>query len=132
MTRLNCIRPGALLRPAMVCTLWAWVGGLAFAQESSIQPLNIRPEPLSIEPGKPLSVRALVTHPSPLNDVLSWTFESRRHRGILYAMAVSPDRRQMATGGLDGTVRIWDIASGELVRRVGRPRPDSVWLVLVA
>jgi WD40 repeat protein len=89
---------------------------MADAQERSIQPLNIRPEPLSIEPGKPLSVRSLVTHPSPLNDALSWTFESRRHRGVVYSLAISPDRRQMATGGLDGVIRIWDMASGELVR----------------
>lgn len=81
-----------------------------------VEQVSISPETLMISPGKPLSVRALVTHPAPLQGVASWTLESRRHRGTIMAMSPSPDGKLVATGGIDGTIRIWDVGSGELVR----------------
>lgn len=63
-----------------------------------------------------MSARALVTQPPPVQGASSWTIESRRHRGALFSLAVSPDGRQVATGGIDGTIRIWDLESGQLVR----------------
>jgi WD40 repeat protein len=78
--------------------------------------LSVTPEPLAVVPGQPLSTRALVTHPTPLGDAISWTVESRKHRGSVNSMALSPDGKELATGGIDGTVRVWDLASGELLR----------------
>lgn len=103
------------LRALALALCWTSLADLV-AQERSVQPVAIRPEPVSIEAGKPLSVRTLVSRPAPLPGVASWTIESRRHRGIVYSLAVSPDHKQMATGGLDGTIRIWNLATGELER----------------
>lgn len=36
------------------------------------------------------------------------------HRDMLYAVALSPDGTQLATGGYDRTIRIWDTETGEL------------------
>lgn len=63
-----------------------------------------------------MSARALVTQPTPVQGAASWTIESRRHRGALFSLAVSPDGRHGATGGIDGTIRIWDLENGQLVR----------------
>lgn len=67
-------------------------------------------------PGDPLSTRALVTKPLPITGVVSWSLETRRHRGSFFCQAISPDGKLFATGGLDGTVRVWDPETGKLVR----------------
>ena len=76
----------------------------------------IQPEPLTSKPGRPLSERALVPRPAPLKGLVSWSLETRRHRGNFSATALSPDGKLLATGGLDGTVRLWDTETGKLVR----------------
>lgn len=91
---------------------------------ATIQPLSIQPEPWPIKPGDSLSARSLVTHPPVVRGVLSWTIETRRHRGYVYGLAVSPDGQQVATSGLEGTIRIWSVPEGKLLRvLVGHPLP---------
>ena len=60
------------------------------------------------------------------------------HEGPVFAMALSPDGTQMATGGDDSTVRVWDVATGsERVALRGHEggvsavafSPDGTWLV---
>ena len=46
------------------------------------------------------------------------------HEGFVHDVAYSPDGRHLATAGFDGTVRIWDIATGDQVR-IFRPGPSS-------
>ena len=42
------------------------------------------------------------------------------HRGWVQAVAVTPDGAQIVSGGLDGTVRVWELDSGrEAVRWTG-------------
>lgn len=73
-------------------------------------------DPLVLKPGDPISTRALVQFPAELRGATSWTIDSRHHRGTIFSMAASPDGRFLATGGIDCTIRIWDVAKGTLVR----------------
>ena len=88
--------------------------------------VEILPEPPTLKLGEPLSQRALVARPPALPGVLSWTLETRRHRSYMVAMAASPDGRQLATGGIDGTVRIWDLATGQMLRALVGDRKSVV------
>lgn len=104
---------------AGTCVLAA--GSDADAAEDSLssakfERLVIVPDTILIKPGEPLSTRALVTHPPAVRGALSWTVESRRHRGSLYGAAPSPNGQLAATCGLDGTVRIWKLDDGQLLR----------------
>ncbi len=42
------------------------------------------------------------------------------HKGDLRAFALSPDGRTLASGSMDGTVRLWDLLSGKEVGRLGK------------
>ena len=46
------------------------------------------------------------------------------HEGVVNGLAYTPDGRHLATAGFEGTVRIWDIATGDPVRTL-RPGPSS-------
>ncbi len=39
------------------------------------------------------------------------------HEAPLYCLAFAPDGRTLATGGVDGTIRLWDATTGEELRR---------------
>jgi WD40 repeat protein len=46
------------------------------------------------------------------------------HRGEVRAVAFSPDGKLCATGSLDGSVRLWDAATGRAVRALDDPGED--------
>src|SRR5688500_4788778 len=67
-------------------------------------------------PGSPLSIRTPVQPPAPLKGARSWTVETKKHRWYPTTLAVSPDGKQLATGGYDGIIRLWNVDTGNFER----------------
>ena len=88
----------------------------ALPRATGAETVEIPGEPIKIKPGDPLSSRALVQKPARINGVMSWTLETRRHRGAMFHVSISPDGKTLATGGLDGTIRLWDVDTGKFVK----------------
>jgi len=72
--------------------------------------------PVGAKPGGAMSDVALVTHPSPLPRVVSWTIETRQPRGFILAVAFSPDSKHLAAAGDAGTIRLLEAQGGAPVR----------------
>ena len=51
------------------------------------------------------------------------------HSGSVYSVAISPDRRTLASGSGDKTIKIWNLATGELIRTLSG---HSDWVSSVA
>jgi WD40 repeat protein len=48
------------------------------------------------------------------------TFE-KGHRDAVYSVAFSPDGKMIASGGVDKTIKLWDVATGAVVRELVDP-----------
>jgi WD40 repeat protein len=107
-----------MYRFILCCTACLLAVGPSHSQQKSVKPKPtvVKPEPLALIPGQPMSSRALTQKPAILQGARGWTVDTRRHRGPIYCFAFSPDEKLIATGGFDATIRIWEVASGKLVR----------------
>jgi WD40 repeat protein len=50
-----------------------------------------------------------------------WVREA--HQGAVQSLRISHDGRRLASCGEDGTIRVWDLTSAELLRTLRRDRP---------
>jgi WD40 repeat protein len=58
-----------------------------------------------------------------LASALGWPGGSEDEIGPIHAVAFCPGGQHLVTANQDGTVRLWDVTTGQEVRRYGRQRP---------
>ncbi len=118
MTRRRGVlnRSATLVRMLLTANVFLVLFGLSSLRAVGVETVEIPGEPIKIKPGDPLSGRALVQKPARINGVMSWTLETRRHRGAMYHVTISPDGKTLATGGLDGTIRLWEVETGKFIK----------------
>ncbi|MCH8042597.1 MAG: hypothetical protein IID44_02660 [Planctomycetes bacterium] len=105
--RMYCIRRISLASLAIV---------LCFGWSAGAEELPFRHASIPGSPGGEIGPGALVSEPTRLKGVKAWTIETRDHRGPITIAKFAPDGKILATGGQDGTVRLWDARSGQLQR----------------
>src|SRR5207302_2301391 len=78
-------------------------------------------------PGDPLGPLALVKRPAHLVGVQGWTIATAGDVGDVLALAFSPDDRWLASASTDGVIRLWEPATGRLVRAFMTTVSRSTW-----
>ena len=79
--------------------------------------IEIKPEPIEIKSGEPMSGWALVSRPAAIDGLKSWTIETAAHRSLyVKSVTCSSDGKWIASADNDGTVRLFDAQSRQLVR----------------
>jgi len=73
-----------------------------------LKPIEITTKPT--QPEKPPEVR----NNTPTDFTLAQTLSG--HIDVVWSVAISPDGRTLASGSSDNTIKIWNLATGELIR----------------
>lgn len=76
--------------------------------------------------GKPMSSNVLVAEPSLPGEIESWTLDTRGHRGRITKLVYNPDGNRLASACEDGTIRVWDSQSGQLLKILVDPNSPSL------
>lgn len=59
------------------------------------------------------------TQPAPPPKPFEVIHQLKGHGELVYSVAISPDGKWLASGSFDKTVRLWDLASGKLIKTFG-------------
>ena len=49
--------------------------------------------------------------------------QRKGHQGAVQSLKISPNNQTLASCGKDGTIKVWDVRSAELLRTLRRDRP---------
>jgi WD40 repeat protein len=72
------------------------------------------------ETGGGIGIQALTPMPAKIPGLESWSIETIGHRGSIQCLAFAPENKQLASAGVDGTIRLWSI-DGRLLNVIYRP-----------
>lgn len=91
-----------------------------------VRQITIDPDPLPFQQNAALVGHALVSQPTPVDGVISWTIHDLDQRQETLNSVVSPDGQHLATTGRDMAIRIRHVKSGRLVKLLlGHERPGA-------
>jgi RNA polymerase sigma factor (sigma-70 family) len=124
---------GAAGRLAVAAALL--LGPLALAAATGAQPggrAPLAPHPARQEGGRGVAPVDTADGPLPPGARLRLGSPRLRHAGAVGPVAFSPGGKLLATGGRDGTVRVWDAATGRQSRLLLGHRSDLVTLAFSA
>jgi len=99
-----------------------WIGSLAFSPDGSL--LVAGSWPIDTSPDQPVNIKLW----DPTTGQLRFTLG--RHPGAAHEVAFAPDGTTLATGGGNGVVRLWDLATGDV--RATFDMPQRGWILGLA